>query len=318
MTLLSASQPSRSLNQIAPVADYERKIKRHETVGDLFILPDMYVVVRIDAHRILPSMWSSFPDIQYPLSDVIKDALISTAKFTMACEGKYTAAFVHGDEISFLLDVNDRGSERRRNRIISFISSTASVGFHAHFQRPVAFHAKLSELPTHSHVVDYFLWQRRVAERNFLSRTLSVFSTQYGISKEVITENINKGNDAMMAKLEELGYEYLSFPAALRLGTLLYWESNQPDPCLVELQNLDMPDVEYIQLIEQITQQPGRRLNGNNSKIQTPDIDQLPPKSKILEQTLQIKNSVKKKTIEVKASRAKLFPNKAKNNLKKP
>ncbi len=246
-------------HEILSLGDYERKMKKYETCGDNFILPDMFTVVRIDAHRIIPQRWKDFPDERYPLSAEFANALIETAHFVLCCEMKFTCAFIHGDEISFVLDTKDRGSERRKARIISMISSIASTGFFNAFNRPVAFHAKLSELPTRAHLLDYLLWQKKVAERNFFSRTVGIELEKRNTPKDEITRLINSGIEAMSAKLEELGVLTEKFPSETKHGAILYWDTASEDN-IKELRDLLMSDDEYLAFLSPIIDQPGKRI----------------------------------------------------------
>lgn len=265
-----------STHEILSLGDYERKMKKYENCGDSFILPDMFTVVRIDAHRIIPQRWKDFPDERYPLSEEFANALIQTAHFVLCCEMKFTCAFIHGDEISFVLDTKDRGSERRKARIISMISSIASTGFFNAFNRPVAFHAKLSELPTRSHLLDYLLWQKKVAERNFFSRTVGIELEKRKTPKEDITKLINSGLEAMNTRLEELGVPTEDLPPELKHGAILYWDAVVDDN-IKELRNLLMEDDEYLSFLGPIIDQPGRRITFgpqfvNITPIQKPEI----------------------------------------------
>jgi tRNA(His) 5'-end guanylyltransferase len=244
-------------------------MKKFETCGDAFILPDMFTVVRLDAHRIMPDMWKDVPDSDYPLSDGILEALVATAKFVVGHEIRCAGAYIHGDEISLLLDTKSRGSERRKARLISMLSSTASVGFFSYFMRPVSFHAKVSELPTVNHVVEYFIWQRLVAERNFYYRTISLALSARGEPPSVGHEILSAGIEKMKETLNTLNIFVDGIPQKFLWGTLVHWNEQKHDPVLVEIEAVSGSNEEYAALIEKIVDVGARRSNTDVTSIPT-------------------------------------------------
>lgn len=244
-------------------------MKKFETCGDGFILPDMFTVVRLDAHRIMPDMWQDIPDSDYPLSEGILKALVATAKFVVGHEIRCAGAYIHGDEISLLLDTKSRGSERRKARLISMLSSTASVGFFSYFTRPVSFHAKVSELPTIHHLVDYFIWQRLVAERNFYYRTISLALIAKGEPPSVGQEILSAGIEKMKETLDTLNVFPTGIPQKFLHGTLVHWNDDRHDPILVEIEAVSGSNEEYAALIERIVDVGARRSTVEVTSIPT-------------------------------------------------
>jgi len=244
-------------------------MKKFETCGDGFILPDMFTVVRLDAHRIMPDMWQDIPDSEYPLSEGILKALVATAKFVVGHEIRCAGAYIHGDEISLLLDTKSRGSERRKARLISMLSSTASVGFFSYFTRPVSFHAKVSELPTIIHLVDYFIWQRLVAERNFYYRTISLALSARGEPPSVGQEILSAGIEKMKETLHNLNIFPSGVPEKFLFGSLVHWNDDKHDPLLVEIEAVSGSNEEYAALIERVVEVGARRSNVEVTSIPT-------------------------------------------------
>lgn len=244
-------------------------MKKFETCGDGFILPDMFTVVRLDAHRIMPDMWQDVPDSDYPLSEGILKALVATAKFVVGHEIRCAGAYIHGDEISLLLDTKSRGSERRKARLISMLSSIASVGFFSYFMRPVAFHAKVSELPTVHHVVDYFVWQRLVAERNFYYRTISLALSARGEPPSVGQEILSAGIEKMKETANSLNLFPDGIPQKFLLGTLVHWNDQRHDSVLVEIEAISGSNEEYAARIERIIDVGAKRVVTDVTRIPT-------------------------------------------------
>jgi tRNA(His) 5'-end guanylyltransferase len=268
-------------------------MKKFETCGDGFILPDMFTVVRLDAHRIMSDMWQDVPDSDYPLSEGILKALVSTAKFVVGHEIRCAGAYIHGDEISLLLDTKSRGSERRKARLISLLSSTASVGFFSYFMRPVAFHAKVSELPTALHVVDYFVWQRLVAERNFYYRTISLALSARGEPPSVGQEILSAGIEKMRETLNTLNIFPDGIPQKFLFGTLVHWDDQKHDPVLVEIEAISGSNEEYAALIERIIDVGAKRSNTDVTSILTRRLS-VPPQFDVQKSEAQQSDSPKR------------------------
>jgi tRNA(His) 5'-end guanylyltransferase len=226
---------------ILSLGEYEKKYRKYEAHGAGFVLPSMYAVIRIDAHRYGKTDWSSFPHHEYPLSAPIWQGLIAAATELMCSEQSYSYAFVHGDEISVLLDTGEREQERRRDRIISAASSVASTAFYEEHGRRVVFHARLSELPTLEHAVHYFLWQRKVAQRNFLSRHVTVLAEKNVITASEQQRLLALPQDDLFVELGGRGLDLLSLPEALRYGSALWWSAD----CLQQCDALVGDDEQY-------------------------------------------------------------------------
>ncbi len=217
---------------------------------DGFILPEMHLIIRIDAHRTGPE-WHDFPDEGYPFDPSFVEALTGTAKHLMGFGFRVLFAFVHGDEISLLLDPQESTNQRRRGRLVSLFSSAGAVGFLREFARPVIFHAQLSELPTTGHVIDYFLWQRKVSSRNFFSRTLGLKLAAQGLTAPEIDAKIGKISEQEREAIAlELGLTEQHITRYHRYGLALWWDHSAPGgPQVVVCDELPTSDEEYRDLV---------------------------------------------------------------------
>ena len=239
--------------EIKSLGEYQRSMDRFERC-DGFILPEMHLIIRIDAHRTGPE-WSDFPDEGYPFDPGFVTALTGTAKHLMGFGFRVLFAFVHGDEISVLLDPQESTNQRRRGRLVSLFSSAGAVGFLREYHRPVIFHAQLSELPTTGHVIDYFLWQRKVASRNFFSRTLGIRLAALGLSSTEIDAKIGKISEQERESIAlEVGLTAEDITRYHRYGLALWWDHSTGEPQVVVCDELPTTDEEYRDLIaERIT-----------------------------------------------------------------
>lgn len=255
---------------VKSLGEYQRSLERFENVNDGFILPDLHLIIRIDGHRFGP-LWERVPDTDYPFEQTLVDSFIHTARSLMRAGFRVVYAFFHGDEISLLLDPLENRNQRRRSKLTTWLCSTASLLFQEQFGKPLIFYSKLSELPTTNHVVDYFMWQKKVGRRNFLSRNLGIILSEAGKATAEIDATIGKlGEEERFALLESLGRPKESFDARLIHGVALWWDESGT---LFECNTLPADDEAYYQFVT-------ARVSGPSHLFE------YPTSSEVLDQTL--------------------------------
>ncbi len=238
---------------IRTLGEYQRSMEVFETSQDPLTLPDVRLVLRGDAHRFGPS-WNDEPDAEYPFGTKFIGALTETAKIMMACGLKTVFAYMHGDEVSLLLDESESNNARRKSRLISLASSTASLAFLQAFGKPAVFHTRLAELPNDSRVLDYFFWQRKVAQRNFLSRTLGLLLADSGRSESEAAATLKAlDENGRRELLVQLGRPPSTVSAYEQFGLALWWENKKTQdgdkPTLQLESRLPASDDEYLTLL---------------------------------------------------------------------
>ena len=127
------------------IGELERSMERYETYNDGFILPDTLIVVRLDAHRY--GDWSALPD-DYPTGPTTTKGLLITARALMSATFRVVLAYVHGDEISLVVDPTENINPLRRSKVISAFTSAASIHFLKATGLSAWFDAKVSEVPS--------------------------------------------------------------------------------------------------------------------------------------------------------------------------
>lgn len=237
---------------ILTLSEYQRLLDRYENVNDGHILPDLRLVVRLDAHRVGPE-WGQFKDAEYPYHKSIVEGLTNTARRLMAFDIRMNYAFIHGDEISLLLDKTESMGLRRRARLISHLSSLATLFFREEMKLPVIFRAKLSELPSDVHVSDYFFWQRKVGVRNFFGRAFSLILEKRGLDEKAITQKISGlTEEATWRMAEELEIPLEQIPVSFIRGVGLWWEEDAGEIRLAIRDGLPDKDEEYEGLLSRV------------------------------------------------------------------
>jgi len=237
------------------LGEYQRLLERFENTNDQLLLPDLFFIIRVDAHRIGHN-WSQLAD--YPFTAPFIKALRTTAKNLMMSGFRVNYSYIHGDEISLLLDPLESANQRKRSRLITLLSSYATAYFNQVSEYKVVFHAKLAELPTRTHVIDYFVWQRKASARNFLTRKIIQTLEAKGVpAKEIDTRVSKLSEDERKKMLVELGYpeEELSFSDLYGHG--LWWgETNSSKAELIESSSLGANEEQYAQILEGVLYKP--------------------------------------------------------------
>jgi tRNA(His) 5'-end guanylyltransferase len=205
------------------IGELERSIERYETYNDGFILPDTLIVVRLDAHRY--GDWSALSD-EYPTGPTTTKALLITARALMSASFRVVLAYVHGDEISLVVDPTENLNPLRRSKLISAFTSAAAIHFLKATGLAAMFDAKISELPSSERLAEYLFWQRKYCYRNATTIALRRALLRSGLSAEQ-AENKMRGatEEQRVAHLKELGVPAETIPPTTRRGSLLYWET---------------------------------------------------------------------------------------------
>lgn len=207
------------------IGDLQRSLERFENYNDGFILPDTFIVVRLDAHRY--GDWSTFTD-EYPCGASATKAFLATARALMSATFRVVVAYAHGDEISLLLDPTENSNPLRRSKLLSAFSSAAAVHFPQFTGVNALFDTKVSELPSIDRVIEYFFWQRRYCFRNASTIALRRALLASGLSKEQADAKIHGTTEEQrIALLKASGVEIESIPSTTRRGSLLSWETLQ-------------------------------------------------------------------------------------------
>jgi tRNA(His) 5'-end guanylyltransferase len=205
------------------IGELERSIERYETYNDGFILPDTVIVVRLDAHRY--GDWSALPD-DYPTGPTTTKGLLITARALMTASFRVVLAYVHGDEISFVIDPTENINPLRRSKLISAFTSAAAIHFLKATGLAAMFDAKVSELPSSDRLAEYLFWQRKYSYRNATTIALRRALLKSGMSSDQVESKIHGATEEQrISQLRDLGVPVETIPPTTRRGSLLYWDT---------------------------------------------------------------------------------------------
>jgi tRNA(His) guanylyltransferase len=132
---------------------------------DQFVLPDVYVVARLDG-RGFTRLTKELLPLERPFDETFRDAMIETVSHVMNCGFKVTYGYCQSDEISILFDKNENAFARKTRKLLSILSGEASAKFTSQMGAMGVFDCRIVPLPTEDLVVDYFRWRAEDAGRN--------------------------------------------------------------------------------------------------------------------------------------------------------
>lgn len=146
----------------------DKKMRSFEENLDQFVLPEVYIVARLDG-RGFTRLTKELLPLERPFDETFRDAMIETVSHLMNCGLKVTYGYCQSDEISILFDKNENGFSRKTRKLLSVLSGEASAKFTSQMGAIGVFDCRIIPLPTDDLVVDYFRWRAEDASRNALN-----------------------------------------------------------------------------------------------------------------------------------------------------
>ncbi|MDR2920823.1 MAG: hypothetical protein LBV72_15860 [Tannerella sp.] len=170
--------------------ELDKKMRIYETIHDLCVPPEMYIVARIDGRGFTKLTKEKIP-FEVPFDVRFRDYMIETTKHLMNCGFKIIYGYTQSDEISLLFYLNDNGFSRKIRKLNSVLAGEASAKFSVLLGQPAAFDCRISELPNPDLVIDYFRWRSEDAHRNSLNAHCYWLLRKSGLSKTEATKKIS-------------------------------------------------------------------------------------------------------------------------------
>ena len=106
----------------------DAKMRKNETLFDQHVLPDNYIVVRLDGKGFTKLTKESL-DLEKPFDIRFHDAMVATTKHLLTVGFKVIYAYTQSDEISLLIDKDDNTFNRKVRKINSVLAGEASAFF---------------------------------------------------------------------------------------------------------------------------------------------------------------------------------------------
>ena len=142
--------------------DLDQKMRVFETAADDCILPEMYIVARLDG-RSFTRLTKEICQFEAPFDERFRDMMLETAESLMTCGFRVVYAYTESDEISLLFDRDEQLFGRKLRKYNSTLAGEASAKFSLLLGRVATFDCRISQLPNVNLVVDYFRWRNEDA-----------------------------------------------------------------------------------------------------------------------------------------------------------
>jgi len=204
--------------------DLDLKMRVYETSQDRCVLPDMYIVARIDG-RGFTRLTKEVHKFEAPFDEKFRDLMVETVKHLMNCGFNVIYGYTESDEISLLFHPNENLFGRKTRKYISILAGEASAKFSTLLGNVGAFDCRLSELPNKKLVGDYFRWRNEDAHRNALNAHCYWRLRQDDFNVRDATSKIEGMSVAAKNELLfQYGINFNDLPAWQKRGIGIYWK----------------------------------------------------------------------------------------------
>lgn len=148
--------------------DLDATMRVFETAADLCVLPEMFMVARLDG-RGFTRLTKEVCQFQVPFDVRFRDLMVATTESLMTCGFRVLYAYTESDEISLLFDPDEQLYKRKLRKYNSTLAGEASAQFSLRLGSVGTFDCRISQLPNLELVEDYFRWRNEDAARNALN-----------------------------------------------------------------------------------------------------------------------------------------------------
>ena len=203
--------------------DLDKAMRIYEQSIDQVILPDMYLVARIDG-RSFSRLTKEICDFEAPFDERFRDMMVNTVKQLMDCGFRVVYGFTESDEISLLFHTEENTFGRKVRKYNSILAGTASAAFSLQLGMVAAMDCRLVPLPNIDRVRDYFLWRQEDAHRNALNSHCYWLLRKEGMDAIAATEMLEgKSTSYKNELLFSRGINFDKLPLWQKRGIGVYW-----------------------------------------------------------------------------------------------
>lgn len=204
--------------------ELDTKMRLFETLHDYVVLPEIYIVARIDG-RSFTRLTKETHAFEAPFDVRFRDMMVGTVEHLMDCGFRAVYGYTQSDEISLLLHRDERAFGRKARKYDSILAGEASAKFSLLLGGLAAFDCRLCELPTASLVRDYFRWRSEDAHRNALNGHCYWALRREGRGAREATDHLLRMSTAEKNELLfRAGVNFNDLPSWQKRGVGLYWE----------------------------------------------------------------------------------------------
>lgn len=204
--------------------ELDQKLRQYETHDDYHILPEMFVIVRLDG-RGFTKKTKEIWQLECPFDERFNQAMSDTTKHLMNCGFNVIYGYTQSDEISLLFHPDENTFQRKTRKIISILAGEASGFFSLQMNDLACFDARICQFPNQKLVVDYFRWRQEDAHRNSLNAHCYWLQRKQGFSPSISAEFLSKKSLADKNELLFIhGINFNDLPSWQKRGVGLFWQ----------------------------------------------------------------------------------------------
>ena len=207
--------------------DLDKRMRIYETNSDIYVLPQIYMVARIDG-RNFTTLTKQKHSFEAPFDIRFRDAMVETVKHLMNVGFNVIYGYTESDEISLLFNLNETAFGRKTRKYNSILAGEASAKFSLLLNDLAAFDCRISQLPTKEDVIDYFRWRNEDAFRNALNAHCYWTLRKDGFtakkaSQKLETVSVADKNELLFS----YGINFNDLPSWQKRGVGVYWKEYQ-------------------------------------------------------------------------------------------
>lgn len=205
--------------------DFDKEMRVYEESLDQYILPDMYLVARLDG-RSFTRLTKEVCQFEAPFDVRFRDLMTDTVKALMNSGFRIIYGYTESDEISLLFHPDDSTFGRKVRKINTTLAGEASAAFSLALGRVATFDCRVVPLPNKNRVADYFLWRQEDSHRNSLNAHCYWALRKEGESQHAATSALKRrGVSYKNELLFQKGINYNDLPSWQKRGMGIYFKN---------------------------------------------------------------------------------------------
>jgi tRNA(His) 5'-end guanylyltransferase len=203
--------------------DLDKKMRVYEQSIDQLILPDTFMVARLDG-RSFSRLTKEICDFEAPFDERFRDMMIDTVKALMDCGFRVVYGFTESDEISLLFHKDENTFGRKVRKFNSILAGVASATFSMQLGQVANLDCRIVPLLNIERVQDYFLWRQEDAHRNALNAHCYWLLRKEGMDANQATaelegKSVSYKNELLFSR----GINFDKLPSWQKRGIGVYW-----------------------------------------------------------------------------------------------
>ena len=204
--------------------ELDSKMRVYEQSIDQVLLPEMYLVARLDGNR-FTRLTKEICHFEAPFDIKFRDMMVETVKDLMNYGFRVIYGYTESDEISLLFHPDEDTFGRKVRKYNSILAGVASASFSTNIGQHSIFDCRMIPLPTLERVQDYFQWRQEDAHRNALSSHCYWMLRKQGKSAAEATQMLEGKSVAFKNEfLFQNGVNFDKLPNWQKRGMGVYWE----------------------------------------------------------------------------------------------